>query len=242
MRIEKRNAFGAKKDEPARNRGNAMFCTSRWVAFFIAAAAVAAMGCNAPATIEAVPDKLVLDGLGQEQKIQVNAYNKSGEPITENLNFVWFSSNTKIIKLDQEGNVVGIASGEAEVEVELVGSDLKVTIPVRVKNPSSIQVSHEKLRLWTGQVKTDVWAEVHSEKGAFIEGYLPTWNSDDPSVVRVDAIVDPGRRQSWVKLTAVKSGATHIHAVFKNLSKTIRVSVFDEDEEVELDGTRIPRK
>ncbi len=209
---------------------------------FSVAAAAALLGCSAPAKLEAIPDSVVLDGLGTSEKIIVKAYDDDGDLVTEDLKFVWFSSNTSIIKLEQDGTVTGIASGEADVEIELIGVDLKTTVPVRVKNPASIKVSHEKLRLWTGQVKTDVWAAVYSEKDAFIEGYLPTWNSDDPTVVQVEPIVDSRRRQSWVKLTAIKSGTTYINAVFKNLTKTIRVSVFDEDEEVELDGTRIPRK
>ena len=114
---------------------------------FAAAAVLATLGCNAPASMEAVPDSLVMDGLGHEEKIEVNVYNKDGQPITEDLKFVWFSSDTAIIKLDQTGTVRGIASGEAAVEVELVGTDLKAKIPVRIKNPSSSQQKTRKLML-----------------------------------------------------------------------------------------------
>jgi uncharacterized protein YjdB len=209
--------------------------------FFVAVTA-AVIGCSAPSKLEAIPENVVLDGLGTSEKIAIKVYDDNGDLVTEELKFVWFSSSTTIIRLEQDGTVTGVASGEAEVEVELVGGELKTTVPVRVKNPASIKVSHEKLRLWTGQVKTDVWAGVHSEKDAFIEGYMPKWNSDDPTVVQVEPIVDARRRQSWVKLTAIKSGTTYVNAVFKNLTKAIRVSVFDEDEEAELDGTRIPKK
>ena len=40
-------------------------------------------------------------------------------------------------------------------------------------------------------------------------------------------------------MTGMKSGTTYIYAKFQHLSKRIRVAVFDEDEEVALDGTRI---
>jgi hypothetical protein len=156
--------------------------------------------------------------------------------------FVWFSDDTSIIKLSQDGEVEAISSGEATVEVEVVGTKLKTEVRVRVKIPASINVSHEKLRLWTGQVKDNVWAEVHSEKDAFIEGYLPEWSSEDPSIVKVEPINDPNRRQSWVRMTGMKSGNTYIYATFQGLSKMIRVAVFDEDEEVALDGTRIPKE
>jgi hypothetical protein len=45
-----------------------------------------------------------------------------------------------------------------------------------------------------------------------------------------------------VRMTGMKSGNTYIYATFQGLSKMIRVAVFDEDEEVALDGTRIPKE
>jgi hypothetical protein len=42
-------------------------------------------------------------------------------------------------------------------------------------------------------------------------------------------------------MTGMKSGSTYISANFQGMAKTIRVRVYDEDEEVALDGTRIPK-
>ncbi len=199
-------------------------------------------GCDpSPAKIEIVPSKVILEGADATQTLTARVLDKEGKEIKEGINTVWFSENTKIVKLSADGKITSVASGEAEVEVEVVGTPLKATVPIRVKIPSSIRVSHEKLRLWTGQVKVNVWAEVRSEKDAFIEGYLPKWDSDDPSIVKVEQIVDPNRRQSWVKMTGLKSGSTYINAGFQHLTKRIRVAVYDEDEEVSLDGTRIPK-
>ncbi len=199
-------------------------------------------GCTTPAKVEIVPDKVVLEGAGSSKKLEAKVYDKNGELLTEGVEIVWFSEDTKVIKLNADGEVTAVSSGEAEVEVEVVGTELKLVAPIRVKIPSSLNVSHEKLRLWTGQVKENVWAEVHSEKGAFIEGYLPTWTSEDPTIVKVEQIKDSNRRQSWVKMTGMKSGTTYINATFQGISKTIRVGVFDEDEEVALDGTRISKE
>lgn len=209
----------------------------------VAAMTLTALACSPkPAKLEILPENIVLEGSEMTKQLEAKVSDADGNVIKEGVEIVWFSDDTSLIKLSQTGEVTGLASGEADIEVEVVGTDLKLTVPVRVKIPQSIQVSHEKLRLWTGQVKDNVWAEVHSEKDAFIEGYLPKWSSDDPTVVKVEQIEDPGRRQSWVKLTGLKSGTTFINAQFQHITKSIRVAVFDEDEEVAMDGTRIPKK
>ena len=200
-------------------------------------------GCGPePAKVEISPNPVVIEGAGSTQKLTAKVLDKDGKPITEGVDVVWFTEDTKRIKLATDGTVTGQESGETEVEAEVVGTQIRATVPIRIKIPSSIHVSHERLRLWTGQVKENVWAEVHSEKDAFIEGYLPTWKSEDPDIVKVESIVDPKRRQSWVRMTGMQSGTTYIHANFQHLSQRIRVAVYDENEEVALDGTRITKE
>lgn len=220
----------------------AMNTSAKFAFFLVSYIAVAALsGCQTAAKVEILPNDIVLEGVGATLKLKARVLDTKGEEMTDKVKIVWFSSDTKHIKLSHDGEIKAISSGEAKVEVEVVGTDLKTVAPVRIKIAASINTSHEKLRLWTGQVKENVWAEVHSEKGAFIEGYLPVWTSDDPSIVKVEPIEDPKRRQSWVKMTAMKSGDTIINATYSQFTKSIRVAVFDEDEQVALDGTRIPR-
>jgi hypothetical protein len=197
--------------------------------------------CSKPAKIELSDENIVLDGIGTKKKITARVLDDKGRLMTEGVTLTYLSEDKNIIRYDQDGTVEAVASGEAEVEIEVVNTPLKATVQVRVKNPASVKVSHEKLRLWTGQVK-EIWAEVRSEKDAFIEGYLPEWSSEDPSTVLIETISDPKRRQSWVRITGLKSGITHINAAFKHLTKQIRVSVFDENEEASLDGTIIPKE
>lgn len=204
--------------------------------------AIGLWGCGPkPTTVEIVPGEVVLEGAGAQQKLEARVLDEEGKVIPGFTDIVWFSEDIKHIKLSSDGTVTAVSSGEAKVDVEVVNTELKATVKIRIKIAASVNVSHERLRLWTGQVKENVYAEVRSEKGAFIEGYLPTWVSDDPDVVKVEPIVDPNRRQSWVRLTGMKSGTTYIYAKYKDFSKQIRVAVFDEDEEVAMDGTRIPK-
>ncbi|MFO8073096.1 MAG: hypothetical protein R6V85_14590 [Polyangia bacterium] len=212
--------------------------------FLLAAACVWLASCGpTPADLKVEPEKVVLDGRGDTAEIEATIVDEEGNPITEGYDLTWFSTDTDLFKLTQNGEVTAEASGEGTVEIEVVGTELKASVPVRVKIASSISTSHEKsLRLWTGQVKDDVWAEVHSEKGAFIEGFKPEWSSADPSIVEVESIDDPERRQSWVKMTGLKSGNTYVTASFRNLSKQLIVRVYDEDEEVNLAGERLGKK
>jgi len=206
----------------------------------LSASAVAAACSPTPVEIKFSEDLYVLDGADAKGKIVAIVLDAEGNPITEGLEVVFFCESNKVIKLDQQsGDIEAASSGEAVVEAEVVGTELKGAAKVRVKIPASINLSHEKLRLWTGQVKDNVWAEVLSEKGAFIEGFLPEWASEDPSIVKVEPIVDPSRRQSWVKMTGMKSGDTYVITSFRHISESIRVRVYDEDEEVSLAGERL---
>ncbi len=207
-----------------------------------------ALGCSpTPVEIKTEKENYILDEAGAKDQIKVSILDADGDKITEGLEVVYFSTDTKIIRLgQQDGTIEAKASGEANVEIEVVGTKIKLDVPVRVKIPSAIELSHEKLRLWTGQVKKNVCSWVQSEKGAYIEGMIPEWASEDPTIVSVEQIQDPAndpkRNRSYVKLVGVKSGDTYILTSFRHLSRSIRVRVYDEDEEVTLAGQRLGKK
>ena len=209
--------------------------------FTVMACTFVSLSCSPePAKVEIIPLNVVLEGADATQKLEAKVLDKNGKVIPD-AKVIWFADDPEHIKLSSDGTVSAVASGESKVEAEVVNSKLKTEVPIRIKIPSSIHVSHERLRLWTGQVKENVWAEVRSEKDAFIEGYRVHWESEDPEIVKVEDIND-NRRQSFVRMTGMKSGTTYIAALYKNFSQRIRVAVYDEDEEVAMDGTRIPKK
>ncbi len=166
---------------------------------------MSAAGCTTPSKIEVTPDKVVFEKAGATTLLHAIVLDQDGNQMsTKGLDIVWSSKDTKNVKLSPDGQVTAAASGETEIDVEIAGTEIKTRVPVRVKIPSSIQVSTEKLRLWENQIRENVWAEVRSEKGAFLEGFLPKWSSEDSSVVKVEPIIDLKKRQSWVKMTGVK--------------------------------------
>jgi hypothetical protein len=138
--------------------------------------------------------------------------------------------------------VTAVASGGADIEAAIAETDVKAKVTVRVQIPSAVQVSREKLRLDVGQTLDDVWAVVNTERGGFIKDLRPTWSTESSSIVRVAPVDDPNRPRSYAKLTGVAPGVTHVTARYASFSKTIRVNVFGEGEEVQMVGAGISAK
>lgn len=200
-------------------------------------------GCAAPEKIEVRPEEVVFERAGDSMMLQATVLDRDGREMShKGLDIAWMCKDNNVVRLSSDGEVTAVASGDANVEVSIQGTELRAQASVRVKLPGSVRVSQDKLRLWEGEVKEDVWAEVLSEKGAYLEGYFTDWSSDDESVVRVEKIVDPSRRQSWVKLIGVGKGTTQVTAKFRGISQPIRVAVFAENEEVVMAGDRISEK
>ncbi|MCK9523212.1 MAG: hypothetical protein M0R76_09245 [Proteobacteria bacterium] len=197
-----------------------------------------------PVAIRVEQEKYILEGEGAEGQLIAHAVDKDGTPIPA-AEMTFFCESNKIVRVTPSGALKAVSSGEDVVEIEVVGTDLKVKVVVRVKISAGVETSHEKLRLWLGQEKIDVSAWVVSEKGAYIEGYLPEWSSDDPSIVSVvgvpEPIGDPIRERSYVKMVGLKSGDTNITASYKSFTKDIRVRVYAEDENVNLAGQRLDK-
>ncbi len=209
-----------------------------------ATAAIVTAACSTPADIRFDKEVYVLEGFDAEGQIVATAVDADGTPIKDGVDMTFFCQKNDIVKVTNDGKLKAVASGEDEVEVEIVGTEIKKIAKVRVKIPGSIAVSHEKLRLWVGQVKKNVAAWVLSEKEAYIEGYLPDWTSDDPTIVSVKRIPDPTRGQyqrSYVEMVGLKSGDTTVNATYGNLMTSITVRVYSEDDEVDLSGQRKPK-
>ncbi|MCP4602447.1 MAG: hypothetical protein GY847_18350 [Proteobacteria bacterium] len=200
-------------------------------------------GCTTPASIEVTPNNVVFEKAGSTLMLYARVLDQDGNQMSiKGMDIIWSCEDTKNVRVTSDGQVTAVASGETEVQVSIADTEVTAKVPVRVKLASSIRISHEKIRLWTDQIREDVWAEVLSEKGAFVEGFLPKWSSRDESVARAEPIVDPKRRQSWVKITGIKPGTARIEASFRGITKDIRVAVFSKDEEVNMVGEHISKK
>ncbi len=213
-----------------------------WILGFLAFITTAACSPT-PVAIKLEKNPYILEGQGAEDQIVAYAVDADGNKIEKGADLTFFCETVNIVEVANDGKIRAVSSGEAKAEVEVVGYDIKATVDIRVKIPSDIEVTHEKLSLWVGQVKKNVAAWVVSEKGAYVEGYMPTWSSADPTIVSVKDIPDPTKgkmQRSYVEMEGLKSGDTTIMAIFQDFEKEITVRVYREDEELDLSGRRKP--
>lgn len=209
----------------------------------MAAGALVAAACTTPTRIEITPKDIVLDAAGKTVLLQAKVLDQNDEVMsTRGLDLAWYTEDTNVIHLTQDGVVSSVASGEAEVTVEVPGTELRAFTTVEVKIPSSVQVSVDKLRLWVGESKQDIWADVRTERGAVIADLRPSFSSLDPDVVRVEPVSEGVGVRSQAKITGIIPGVARIKAGYETMSTEIKVTVFAEDEEVSMVGNHISKK
>jgi hypothetical protein len=201
------------------------------------------LGCTTPTALEISPDDVVLKKKNESIRLQATVRDQDArEMSTKGLQISWSTDDSNVITVDQDGLVIAQASGDAEVKAEIAETDIKAKATVEVQIPLAVKASKEKLRLWVGETKIDVWADVRTERGTPIEGLLPTWSSENSSIVKVEPVQTDRTRQSMVKMTGVAPGTTRITARHENLTASVRISVFGEGDEVQMVGSQISKK
>lgn len=125
-----------------------------------------------------------------------------------NTTLQWFSSNTKVARVDKNGNVIGIAYGKAKITVKAAdGSGAKATCTIRVINPvTSVSLNTVTMSLLEGNSKR-LKATVRPSNATY--RYL-TWTSSDESIAMVDAKGN---------VTGIKAGTVTIRATSKDGTK-----------------------
>ena len=213
---------------------------------FVAAIELLALlegGCSTPTTIEITPDNAVLDKANASVRLEATVRDQDGSAMSsKGIQIGWSSDDSSVLSVDQDGLVIAKASGDAEITAEVAGTNVRAKVTVEVKIPSAVKVSKEKMRLWVGETKTDVWADVRTDRGAPIEGLRPRWLSENPTVVKAEPMPDTNTRMSGVRLTGVTPGTARVTARYENFSAFTRVTVFAEDEEVQMVGSQISKK
>ena len=128
---------------------------------------------------------------------------------------------------------MALSSGNSLVDAEIVGTEMPGmpgteihgTGTVEVKIPSWVEVSHEELHLVQGQAKPTVWAEVRSDTGFPMKGYLPTWKVDNAKIVAIEPSQNADKSRAFLKLTPLAPGETYLTASHKDLAADILVVV-----------------
>lgn len=144
--------------------------------------------------------------LGKGKTYQLVPKVKTNSATTTKLQ--WSSSNTKVAKVDKNGNVKAVSYGKATITVKATdGSGAKATCVIQVIRPvTSISMNKAVLSLIEGQSKK-LTATVKPSNATYKN---VTWTSSDESI----AIVD-----SKGKVTAISVGSVVIKATAKDGTK-----------------------
>lgn len=106
-------------------------------------------------------------------------------PETAEAEIIWESSNTKIVTVDENGQLTGIKRGSAEILVTALGSDGRSftdTLTVEVKYaPTRVKLDKTSLTIFEGDDAVQLNASLGSGYASALE-----WKSSDETIATVD--------------------------------------------------------
>ena len=159
-------------------------------------------------------DKTLL--LNQEEKLVITT-----QPASPKETPAWSSSNPNIVTVDQQGNIKGIAVGEAEITVTMrpgVTDKIKVTV---IKNEvPATKVTIEGDAVVNLKVGENYTPSIKVEPANATD--TPAWSSNQPNIASVDAATG--------KITGVAKGTAIITVTLRpGVFHSISVNVADKD-------------
>ncbi len=183
-----------------------------------------------PTIIVAMPE-VTLDFSKQDITMGKGEITKLTKLLSEYVGEInWSSSNTKVVKVNEKGQIVAKRTGTAVITAE-VGAGQKASITVNVKKaPKTLTLSKENITMKVGQ-----YSSLDCTVNAGAAAYNLKYTSSDPKVVTVDA--------NSGKLTAHKAGKAVITAKTPN-GKTASCTVYVKDlpTEITLNRTNVTLK
>lgn len=164
-----------------------------------------------------VPSKTVKlkKGEGQQLELTANLTDKQTKDVTERA--VWTSSNEKIAKVSDTGEVTAIGVGSTWIRANYGGSQLSVRLIVTKDKPDlkKLTASSRTLRIGEGdseQVTLTAVFEDGSEKDVTTDA---DWTSDDSRIAEV----------AEGTITGITAGSTTVTASYEKKKVTVKVTV-----------------
>ena len=127
----------------------------------------------------------------------------------------WTSSNTKVVKVDQNGKITGVGKGKAIIIAK--GKGCKGKCAVYVEKPD-IYIANKTINLYEGSV-------AHFDATVTPDYLAKKYKSSNTSVVKVN---------KNGMMTAVKAGTAYVTISVKGYSKKIRVNVYKSNYKISI--------
>ncbi|MGW8267882.1 MAG: Ig-like domain-containing protein, partial [Longimicrobiales bacterium] len=171
---------------------------------------------SAAGTISVSPSSLSLTALGEEEVIEVQAFDASGNPVS-GAGVSWTSLDPSIATVDQGGKVISRSVGVTTIVASALccGTSDSVTVNV-TQLPESVRVSPSSLGLPVGGT-AGLSATVVDRNGYHISTGVFTWSSSKPSIASIDG---SGR------VTGIAPGSAQITAVSGSTSGKATLEVW----------------
>ena len=170
--------------------------------------------------IELSVDNMVINK-NEISKINVEVYPQDAE----NQKLEYISSNEKVLKVDDYGNIYGISSGKATITVRAIANGVQSSIEIEVYSKvTGIELNVENITLQEGesyQILANIEPDDANNKNI---KYIS--NNND-----IASVNDTGQ------ITAIKSGSTNIKVYSEedeNIKKIITINVIEKISEEDL--------
>ena len=157
-----------------------------------AAASLAALSCTTPADpaplagVQIEPDDpVIVVRLNQSVSLSAVCINARGESVPQH-EVAWFTSNPLVATVDNDGDVVGVAVGQATITATCQGLSSTVQIHVTLVPVTSVSVTSSPLSLFVGDVQQLAVTVLDSANNTLsLQGRQVIWSSDKLPVATV---------------------------------------------------------
>jgi len=187
------------------------------------AAALALAACGPVVrTVEVTPSSVTLDAAGATAQLQARALTPDGRPLP--LRPRWTSGSPEVLRVDEDGRVMAVRTGDALVAAEVAGA--RGSARVRVSIASRAALLPAALELVGLPAAGRLSLELSDDAGRAVPARGVAWTSSDERVARVGgdgavSAVGPGR----ARVTARAGGLSASGEVTVRLPEFARVSV-----------------
>ncbi len=174
---------------------------------------------NSDLTLKASLSKTVLE-VGETVKISAEVDNEKGKAI-KGAEFQYFSRRSKVVSVDNNGNVKAVGPGEGTVFIIYSpGEDkdpLRESITIKVNFPpvTKIEISNAPSKVYVGS-KSILNTTIIDKSGVVRKDLNPKFQSSDASIAEIDA---------FGNIVAKKAGQVTITAYYEKISSTIKIDV-----------------
>jgi hypothetical protein len=152
---------------------------------------------------------------GERRYLAVEAIDDRGKVRTD-IEPRWESLDPDLLSIDQDGEVVGVAPGEAKVRATLKGLEATLTVDVASSVPAWLELSASFLSIdWLAESR--IHARLYNDSNIEVAGDVEWWSAD-PGVATV---TDDGL------VRGVARGSATIHASSAGLHAKLHVEVVD---------------